>query len=211
MRKVALINCFSGNLFSASKAFESFNCDVCQVGNGEEALAADFLVLPGVGAFADGMNALRVAGMVEPIRAFIDTGRPFLGICLGMQALFDSSEEFGLHKGLGLVEGKVLRLPAQPELRIPHIGWRPLCPPEGKDESFWKGTILANMDVSKDMYFVHSFAAQPKRSEDWLSRTSYGASWFCSSVRKGNVWGCQFHPEKSGAAGRELIRRFLEL
>ncbi len=210
MKKVGMISYFGGNLFSANKAFESFGCQTSVVAKPSDEAGCDALVLPGVGAFGDGMRALKEAGLVNPIKDYVKTGRPFLGICLGMQAIFSSSEEFGFNEGLGLVPGKVLRLPEQPGLKIPNIGWSPLSLPGGRDAAFWKGTILDGYG-GRDMYFVHSFAACPERAEDWLAHTAYGSHFFCSAVRRDNVWGCQFHPEKSGPAGLAIVKNFLEL
>ena len=211
MKSVAIIDYFAGNIFSVSRAFEYANCQVSVITEADELSGADYVVLPGVGAFGDGMGRLREQGMVEAIHAFAKTGKPFLGICLGMQMLFSSSEEFGMHEGLGLVEGKVTRLPEQPGLKIPHIGWNPVVPPEGKTEDRWQNGILESYHSKRDFYFIHSFAAQTKRAEDCLGETLFGGYRFCSVVRRENVMGTQFHPEKSKQAGMQLIENFLKI
>lgn len=210
MKKIGIIDYFSGNVYSVTKAFEHFGCKTHPVTVEEEVKSSDFLVLPGVGAFGDGIKSLEKKELVQPIIDFVKQGRPFLGICLGMQLLFSSSEEFGCHRGLDIIKGKVLKLPANLNLKVPNIGWHPLSRPEGRDESFWKSSIFRTVSNDCDMYFIHSFAGYPDDPSHWLSRTLYGKHWFCSAVQKENVIGCQFHPEKSGEAGLEIIRNFLE-
>jgi glutamine amidotransferase len=175
----------------------------------EQLAEADFLVLPGVGAFGDGMASLLERKLIEPILAYIATGKPFLGICLGMQLLLDSSQEFGQHQGLGVIPGAVRRLPSQLGVKLPNIGWHPLFPLEGERASSWVETILSGMTTELDMYFVHSYAAYPSNPSHWLSGSRYGDHMFCSTLQRDNVSGCQFHPEKSGPAGLAIIERFL--
>ncbi|MBN1124192.1 MAG: imidazole glycerol phosphate synthase subunit HisH [Sedimentisphaerales bacterium] len=210
-QQVTVIDYFAGNTYSVTKAFEHFDCQVDLVSQPNLIADSDILVLPGVGAFGDGMETLRQRRLIEPILAHVERGRPFLGICLGMQLLLGSSEELGVHDGLGIIPGKVRRLPDEPGSKVPHVGWAGLHIPEEQDSSYWKDTILRDVPVDRDMYFVHSFAAVPDHTEHIMSRTGFGTHWFCSSVRKGNVYGCQFHPEKSGPAGLQIIENFLRL
>jgi glutamine amidotransferase len=168
------------------------------------------MVLPGVGAFGDGMTELRSRGFDDLVRRFALTGRPFLGICVGMQVMFESSDEMGDHQGLALLPGAVRAVPAtgvdgRPH-RIPHIGWRPLEP-----VAPWPGTILADVRAGDRVYFVHSFAACPARDEDRLADVVYDGHPICAAVHRDNLHGCQFHPERSAETGLNVLRRFLAL
>jgi len=208
-RRVGVVDYFAGNLFSVCKAFEHFGCDIRVASEPGELAGADCVVLPGVGAFGDGMATLRQRGLVEAMLAHVEAGRPLLGICLGMQLLMDRSEELGDHEGLGLIAGDVRRLPDGAGMKVPHVGWNRLMPPESRGREVWAGTILEAVPEGRDVYFVHSFVACPADERDVLSRTPFGTHRFCSAVHKDNVWGCQFHPEKSGPAGLAIIGAFL--
>jgi glutamine amidotransferase len=160
------------------------------------------LILPGVGAFGDGMAVLRRKGLDEAILEAVREGTPLLGLCLGLQMLFDESEEFGKHAGLGLIPGKVLRI-QEPDLCVPHVGWNQV-------ELIKADPLLENIQEGSYFYFVHSYYADPENAEDALAWTEYGRR-FCSIARRGNVWGAQFHPEKSQEAGKQLLRNFLKI
>ena len=167
-------------------------------------------MLPGVGAFADGMQGLRERGLIEPLRAYAASGRPMLGICLGMQMLASVSEEFGEHEGLGLIPGRVQAVPAsdtqgRPQ-KIPHIGWSALRVPPGAQ---WAESPLRDTAVGSAVYLVHSFAVVPDDPADRLADCDYGGHAIAAAIRRGNVIGCQFHPEKSGAIGLNILARFL--
>jgi glutamine amidotransferase len=200
-----------GNQLNMLRALEHCGASVKVV---QKASAGDVdaqrLVLPGVGAFGDGMGELRARGFDDLVKRFAQTGRPFLGICVGMQVMFDASEEMGEHEGLGLLPGRVRAVPptgtdGRPH-RIPHIGWRPLEP-----SSPWGGSILADVAPRDRVYFVHSFAAQPARAEDQLAHANYDGVQVCAAVRHDNLHGCQFHPERSAETGLGVLRRFLSL
>lgn len=209
MVQIKVIDYDAGNLFNVVRAFEHLGCRTQLVSRADDINGGDILVLPGVGAFGDGMSSLNGSGLVAPLREWIDAGKPFIGICLGMQLLLSSSEEFGRHQGLEIVPGMVRRLPAQPQMKVPNIGWHPLQPVESASENEWLNSPLQDVSCEQDMYFVHSYAAYPETSEHWLARTAFGEHWFCSVLRKDNVFGCQFHPEKSGAAGLSILTNFL--
>ncbi len=211
MKNVVVIDYFSGNIFSITRALEALGCRVTLANAPEDIRAADYCVLPGVGAFGDGISTLKQKKLPAAISDFIKKGKPFLGICLGMQLLFSSSEEFGFHSGLNLVKGKVSKLPDHLGLKVPNIGWHPLILPKGKPQTYWDGTILKDLKPENDLYFVHSFAAYPENQDDWLAATSYGSHTFCSVVKKENVVGCQFHPEKSGPGGLMILKNFLDI
>ncbi|MBF0215770.1 MAG: imidazole glycerol phosphate synthase subunit HisH [Candidatus Omnitrophica bacterium] len=211
MKKVRIIDYYLGNIFSVARAFESFGCDVKTVNTPEGLEDADHIVLPGVGAFGEGMRRLNERGMSGPIRDVAASGKPLMGICLGMQLLFSFSEEFGRHEGLGIIPGGVKRLPEQPGVKIPHIGWGSIVPYGDKGEEVWDGSILKKVRKGKDMYFVHSYAACPEEDESWIAGTLFGENIFCSGVMKGNIYGFQFHPEKSGMEGLKILEEFLKL
>ena len=210
---VTLIDYGASNLLSVSRALEYLGAEVVIVDKPEQIQQARKLVLPGVGAFADGMAALATQGLIEPIRDYVDTGRPFLGICLGMQMLFETSEEFGVHAGLGLIPGKIAPIPRTSvegaSHKIPHIGWNSLV--QANDQRVWHGTILDQLDQGDAVYFVHSFAATEIKPEHLLANCLYGGHSVAAVVNKANVHGCQFHPEKSGEVGLKILKGFLQI
>jgi len=213
MTTVGLVDYGIGNLLSVARAFEHAGAAVKHVHTPDELRGCDRLILPGVGAFADGMKGLWSRDMVEPLGEYAKSGRPFLGICLGMQMLFDTSEEFGEHQGLGLIPGRVVAIPAvgidrRPH-KIPHIGWNPLVlPPERKS---WEATPLQGVRYGDPAYFVHSFTAAPANEADRLADCHYNGVVISAMVARGNVFGAQFHPEKSGEMGLRIIRNFLKI
>ena len=154
------------------------------------------------------MQKLAEADLKDTICAFVDSGKPMIGICLGMQILFEEGHEFGVTQGLGLIEGKVSKLEVTNDYKLPHISWNELYKPE---HISWANSIFSNVTEDQNFYFVHSYAVQPKNENDTLSLTQYGDVTFCSSVRKNNLIGVQFHPEKSGKAGLNLLKCFYQL
>lgn len=209
MTDVTVIDYDCGNLFSVSRAIEISGKSFELTSKPEKIACADRLLLPGVGAFGSARSALDERGLIDPIYDFVKTGRPFLGICLGMQLLFDSSEEFGENEGLGLISGKVANISSYHKdgqrRRIPNIGWRPIKPPS---PDRWKSTILSNTLPNSYMYFVHSFAGVPNFSDDILAVTQYDGIELCAAVSRDNITGVQFHPEKSAEDGLSLISAF---
>jgi glutamine amidotransferase len=202
---IALIDYDSGNLRSAQKALLKVGADVRVVRRPGELKEAAGVVLPGVGAFDDCVNAMQRQDLLEAIREYIRGGRPFLGICVGYQALFERSEEFNsCASGLGVFAGKVVRFPDQPGLKVPQIGWnqlnilRPDCP------------IYQGIRSGSYVYFVHSYYPQPADSTIIATETDYGGP-FASSVWRGNVYATQFHPEKSQETGLRLLKNFVAL
>lgn len=208
---VTLVDYGSGNLLSVARAFEHCGAQVRVTSDAAEVAAAARLVLPGVGAFADAMTSLREAGLVEPILRFAETGRPLLGICLGMQMLGQASEEFGEHAGLGLVPGRVTAIPdrdtAGAPLKRPHIGWSELHLPEGR--ASWQGTCLQDVAVGAAVYLVHSFHFVATNPADVLAECHFGGHRITTAIRSNAVTGCQFHPEKSGTVGLSIVRSFI--
>ncbi|MEI8012989.1 MAG: imidazole glycerol phosphate synthase subunit HisH, partial [Candidatus Omnitrophota bacterium] len=197
------------NLLSVYNALHHIGAEAVITDDPALLAKADHVILPGVGAFEDGMQGLKARGFIDAIRAYVATGRPLLGICLGMQLLMERSCEFGCHEGLGLIAGGVE--PVDPvgaggeRLKIPHIGWNGLS----EASRGWDGTFLAGLPQGVEMYFVHSFRVVPADSRHVLAETEYGGKRFCSVVAKENVAGCQFHPEKSSAMGLALLKNFM--
>ena len=208
MKRIAVIDYGLSNLLSVTRALETCGFAPYAATSAEEAAQAEAIVLPGVGAFGDGMRALEARGLVPVLRERAAAGIPLLGICLGMQMMFEFSEEGGRFEGLGLFSGGVTRLPALDAdgspLRVPHVGWAALRAPESRTLA---GSALAHLDGGAEMYFVHSYAA-PASSPDCLAAAVRGSLPFCAAAQCGSVLGCQFHPEKSGPAGLELLRAF---
>lgn len=211
MNRLTIVDFGAGNLLSVARAFKHLGADIELAASSDSIMTAERLVLPGVGAFGACMDGLESRGLSGPVKEFARTGRPFLGICVGLQMLFDESEEFGSHAGLGLIPGRVLRIPAHgtdgAPHKVPHIGWAALKAPP---KMSWKGTPLAALPEGTSAYFVHSFAACPANSEHLLAICDYDGLSLTAAVRKDNVTGCQFHPEKSGEAGLALLAKFLE-
>ncbi len=207
--KIAIIDYDIGNVRSIVSAFENQGAQVILTRDKDIILSADGVVLPGVGAFSHGMKNLNEYNLVEIIREYIRTNKPFMGICLGMQMLFDKSEEFGETVGLGVVSGKVEKLPVKKSQKekLPHVSWNEINDTVNK----WSGTILEHIENNSDVYFVHSFVVIPKNKEEILSITEYCGYNFCSSIRVNNVYGCQFHPEKSGKVGLKIINNFIRI
>lgn len=211
--KVTIVDYGLSNLLSVQHAFRHFGAEVEVVNTPQAVLAADALVLPGVGAFRDGMAGLERLGLAGPLRQKAAAGTPLLGICLGMQMLFDESEEFGLHAGLGLIPGRVVRIPdtvadGTPQ-RVPHISWAPLHPAGGRAD--FAGTALAGVTPGQECYFIHSYEAMPANDADRLADTRYGGRPVCAAAQRGRVLGTQFHPEKSGPVGLSIIQQYLRL
>jgi imidazole glycerol-phosphate synthase subunit HisH len=202
---IAIIDYGMGNLRSVQKGFEKIGCDAIVTADPKVLRDAERVVLPGVGAFRDCMRNLEQAGFVEPILKVIQEGKPFLGICVGMQLLFTESEEFGIYQGLNVLPGRVLRFPdgmveTEEELKVPHMGWNQLSVKH-------QAHIFQGIAEGTNVYFVHSYYAKPEDEKVVASTTSYGIE-FCSSVWRDNVVATQFHPEKSQDKGLAMLKNF---
>ena len=208
MKPVVVVDYGIGNVHSVLKALRHEGADVTLTSDVGAISSAERLVLPGVGAFAEGMRELSARGLVDPLKRYLAEGRPFLGICLGMQLLLSESEEFGRHEGLGFFPGRVVKLDVRAGVKVPHIGWTPIVEPA---PSRFSGTFLEGTQPGTMAYFVHSFSAVPEREEDRLADADYGGFRVSAAVSRGRVAGCQFHPEKSGPKGLAMLRRFLSL
>ncbi|MDM7932032.1 imidazole glycerol phosphate synthase subunit HisH [Tabrizicola sp.] len=210
--KVVVIDYGMGNLFSVRRALEvSGAADIEVTADPSRLELADRVVLPGVGAFVEGMAGLTAGGFVPAIHDYVASGKPLLGICLGMQMLMETSEEYGLTPGLGLIPGKVRAItrmrPDGTRRKLPSIGWAPLRP---AGVHGWAGSVLADMQPNVPMYFLHSFHAEPEQAQHMLADYEYDGLPVTAAVRRGNVTGTQFHPEKSGPSGLAILRAFLE-
>ena len=201
----AIVDYGVGNLFSLGCSFAAIGESVRVTSDPGEISSADRIVLPGVGAFGDAAEKLRVSGLGELISGLAGEGKPLLGICLGMQLLFDESLEYGRHRGLGLISGTVRPIAdVIPEgLKIPHMGWNPLIFPRGRHP------LLRFINEGDCVYFVHSFFADTD-ADHVIATAEYGAP-LTAAVAKGSVYGCQFHPEKSGDVGLKILKAFCGL
>lgn len=213
--KTLVVDYGRGNILSVCRAVESCGGSVTLSDRPADIVGAERLILPGVGAFGDCMAQLRSLGLTEPLIEFARSDRPFLGICVGMQILFSSGEEFGDHKGLDLIPGAVQAIPDTAidgkAHKTPHIGWTPLEVPDGAAPARWKGTVLESLEPGSPVYFVHSFTGIPLRDEDRLADAHYGGRLVSAAVDRGALTGVQFHPEKSGAVGLKLMDAFLRI
>jgi len=203
MPGIAIIDYQMGNLRSVQKGFEKVGHAATITSDPAELEKADRVVLPGVGAFGDAIAELRRRDLVQPIRDAVDSGKPFLGICLGLQLLFDVGYEGGEFEGLGILRGKVVRFDLPPTLKVPHMGWN-RCTVKRR------APILEGLADGTFFYFVHSYYGVPEDRNDVMLEADYGGS-FCAAVWRDNVFATQFHPEKSQADGLRILRNFAEL
>ena len=211
-KNVVIVDYGHGNLYSINQACIQVGYNPIISSSQSEIVNADSLILPGVGAFKVAMEELKNKNLIEPIFEFVKKGNYLMGVCLGMQLLFDSSEEFGNNIGLGLVKGSVERFPSvinDKKIRIPHIGWNNIQ--KNSEENNWSSSPLANISDQDYMYFIHSYYAKPTDLNNILSVSQYQEFEFCSSVQKDNVFGFQFHPEKSAEQGLSIYKNFLKL
>ena len=207
---VTIIDYGVGNLLSVQRGFEKCGARVNLTSDPKEILDAKRVVLPGVGAFANAMEALRSFDLISVVKEIGKRNTPILGICLGMELLLDESNEFGVTKGLGLIPGYVTSIPTKQVdgtvQKIPHIGWSSIQP--SSNYTNWNDSILSNNRYGDSMYFVHSFMAVPSNQENRIADCDYGGHSISAVISKGNITGCQFHPEKSGETGLKILNQF---
>jgi len=201
-KEIVLIDAGTGNLRSVQKALEAVGANVLRTDDPKKVISGGRVVLPGVGAFGDFMSGLRARGLEEAVNASAQRGIYLLGICVGMQALFEIGEEMGEHKGMGLLQGKVVKFADSLSVKIPHTGWNQL---EAKKDA----RLFDQVDAGAYVYFNHSYYCQPQNSSDILATTDYGINYACA-VQCENIFGVQFHPEKSQAVGLKILKNFLE-
>ena len=210
-KKIAIIDYQLGNLFSVRQACHYLGENAIITTDKNELLNADYAILPGVGAFGDAMNNLSKFDLIAPIKDFIASGKPFMGVCLGLQLLFTESEEFGTSRGLNLIEGVVKKFSSSQTdgnvLKVPQIEWNQVYE---TPNNAWHDSPLKACQSGDYMYFVHSYYVQPEAEKYELSTTQYGGYTYCSSVIKNNIFACQFHPEKSGLHGIEIYESWFD-
>lgn len=200
---IAIIDYDAGNLRSVQKALEFLGFSAVITADEMEILAADRVILPGVGAFGEAMERLRERRLDKTIETVVSSGKPFLGICLGLQLLFECSQESPGDKGLGILQGTIEKIPSQPALKIPHVGWNQLNIKK-------KTGLLRNLGEQPFVYFVHSYYMEPADKTLVAAVTEYGCE-LPVAVERGNVMAVQFHPEKSGETGLQILRNFVEM
>lgn len=200
---IAIIDYEMGNLRSVQKALERVGHEAVITSDPAKVATADKVVLPGVGAFRDAMAALQQRGLVEPIRLSIAEKKPFLGICLGLQLLFETSYEDGEHKGLGIIPGRVVRFDLPAGFKVPHMGWNQVTAQSGTP-------LMADIEQGSYFYFVHSYFVKPTEDSVTAATADYGGG-FCAAVQRDNLFATQFHPEKSQADGLRLLKNFAEI
>jgi len=194
------------NLFSVQHVFDYLGVAAEISSDPQKIATASALVLPGVGAFADAMDNLKKLKLVAPLKKAVRAGKPLMGVCLGLQLLFEESDEFGLHQGLGLVKGKVRRFPQPPVTKIPHMGWNQLFP----HQQSWQNTPFSHLSEKDFLYFVHSYYVLPQDPAAILSYTNYSDFKFCSAILQKNIFATQFHPEKSATKGVLIYKNWLQ-
>lgn len=206
--RVQIVDYRLGNLFSIQQACRHAGIDAFVSDSAEQLQSVDGIILPGVGAYGNAMQSLRELQLTEPLKQAARAGTPLFGICLGMQLLFEGSEEFGEHEGLGLISGKICRIPDQllngRQLRVPNVGWNRIEFRRGREAE----PVLDGVPDNTFMYFVHSYCARSVPEADQLTTTVYGEFRYCSAVLRGSILGCQFHPEKSAQAGLRLYENW---
>ena len=211
---VVIVDYGLGNIFSVQRALTKVGASDVSISHDKQVIEkADRLVLPGVGAFGDGMKGLEERDLIPSIHDYAKSGRPILGVCLGMQLIMSHSEEFGTHAGLDLLSGKVRLLEPGKDgrFKVPHIGWDPLESGDGLTSTVgaWDDTLLKSVEEGSFMYFVHSYVVEPSDPKIQIASTRYGDDRYCSAFRKDNISGVQFHPELSGSDGLSIYRSFI--
>lgn len=210
--KIIIIDYKLNNLFSVKHACEVIGADVSISSTPGDILEADAVILPGVGAFKNAMVNIKKLHLEETIKEFIKSGKPFLGICLGMQLLFSNSEEFGSHNGLNIIKGSVKKIPKEMgegvRVKVPYIGWNTIYSNK-VSKNVWSNSALKNISENEFMYFIHSYYVQPSDKNVVLSLTRYRDLEYCSGIKKDNITAFQFHPEKSGKEGIKIYKDWL--
>jgi len=207
-KKASIIDCGSGNFLSVIRALRYIDVDVNIVNSPKDIKSADRLIFPGVGTFSNVMSFINKNELFSCITDFCNSGKPYLGICLGMQVLFQESEEFGLHEGFGFLEGKVIHINSKSskKIKIPHTNWNSL-----QFNNFVESEFKSNLSKDLNMYFTHSYMAVPINQENVLAHTNYSGIKITALVQKDNLIGCQFHPERSSKDGLFFLNSFMNI
>ena len=211
MKKITIIDYGCGNILNLVRAIKFLGYEVETTHEVKRIINSSHVILPGVGAFGNAMKQLEKYSLQKTIIEYAQLNRPLLGICIGMQILFTLSYEFGVHKGLNLIEGEVIKISNKKnkEIKIPHVGWNEIYPNNDKKE--WKNKILKNNLIGKNFYFVHSFACLTKKSDSTIAVCNYSGISIPAVVSVDNIFGCQFHPEKSADNGLAFLKNFCEI
>ena len=209
-KKITIIDYGCGNILNLARAIKFIGYEVEITHDKNKIINSSHVVLPGVGAFGNAMKQIEKYNLHSTILEYAKSNKPLLGICLGMQILLTVSYEFGVHKGLGLIEGKVIKISNEKnrEIKIPHMGWNEIYPNNNKKE--WKNKILKNSSIGKSFYFVHSFVCITKDYDSTIAVCNYSGISIPAVIATGNVFGCQFHPEKSADNGLAVLKNFCE-
>lgn len=207
--KIAIIDYKLSNMFSVKNALDYLGVNSIITSDKKIVAESDAAIIPGVGAFGDAMDNLKKLDLIPVIQNHIKNGKPFMGVCLGMQLIFSESEEFGTHQGLNLIPGKVRKFSGKKEIKVPQIGWNQIF--NGPNPALWKVSPLKKIKDREFMYFVHSFYVSPDDKNVVISETNYAGIVYCSAVFYKNIFATQFHPEKSGKEGIKIYQNWLEL
>ncbi len=210
-KKITIIDYGCGNILNLARAIKFVGYEVDVTHDKNKIINSSYVILPGVGAFGNAMKQIEKYNLHNTILEYAKSNKPLLGICLGMQILLTASYEFGVHKGLGLIEGKVIKISNEKnkEIKIPHMGWNEIYPNNNKKE--WKNKILKNSSIGKSFYFVHSFVCITKDHDSTIAVCNYSDISIPAVGATGNVFGCQFHPEKSADNGLDVLKNFFEI
>jgi len=215
MSKIGIVDYGSGNIHSIEKALKYVGAETNLITEPKQVDECDKIILPGVGAFGSASRRLQSLGFKEKILKVIIERKPVLGICVGMQMLFERSFEYGEHSGLAALSGSIEKIKPSVymglKVKIPHIGWSAICRPVKNSNKLWNKTILKGISEDTKFYFVHSYSANPKNPDICLADTIYGSQHLTAAVQSGNLYGTQFHPEKSGEAGLVVLENFSKL
>ena len=211
MKKITIIDYGCGNILNLSRAIKFIGYEVEVTHDHKKIIKSSHTILPGVGAFGNAMKQLEKYGLLNTIQEYVKLNKPLLGICLGMQILFTKSYEFGVHKGLNLIEGEVIKISNEKnkEIKIPQTGWNTIYP--SNDQKEWKNKIVKNSSVEKSFYFVHSYICITKDSNLTIASCDYSGITIPAIVSNNNVFGCQFHPEKSSEEGLNILKNFCNI
>ncbi len=211
MKKITIIDYGCGNILNLARAIKFLGYEAEITHDKQKILNSSHLILPGVGAFGNAMRQLDKYDLQNTILEYVNSNKPLFGICLGMQILLTVSYEFGVHKGLGLIDGEVVKISNKKnkEIKIPHMGWNEIYPNNDKKE--WKNKILKNSLIGKSFYFVHSYACSIKSSDSVIAVCKYSDLSIPAVISMGNIFGCQFHPEKSADNGLAILKNFCEI
>ena len=205
--KISIVDYGVGNLYSLNKAFNKFGARTIITEEAKEIAESDAIVLPGVGSFGAGMNGLKIRNLEGPIKKFAGSGKPVLGICLGAQLMLSKGYELGEFNGLDIIPGKVTKF-SKLSAKVPHIGWNKILFPKTISKI---NTPFKSINPKEYVYFVHSYILEPEDKKATFATTEYGGKKFSSVIKKGNIYGCQFHPEKSGPVGLKIIEDFINI